>query len=151
MRTFKPKTSNCLYVEPNCTMHVFLVALELLWDLVKHVEARCSSQLFWCWPYYFGIYDCSRNWSQVRLLGAGFCKCDKHAGFGGWIACTLPIWGRWPFSFRLFAAAATRSGRMGFLALARTKRFWLGARRAVYKTVPPRRALLGHGHAGSSR
>ena len=30
-------------------------------------------------------------------------------------------------------------------------RFRLGARRAVYETVPPRRALLGHGQAGSMR
>ena len=47
--------------------------------------------------------------------------------------------------------AAIRSGRVGFLAMARTERFRLGARRAVHETVPPRRALLGNGHAGSLR
>ena len=54
-----------------------------------------------------------------------------------------------PLFCRSLAAAATRSGRVGVLALARTERFRLGVRRAVHETVPPRRALLGHGHAGS--
>ena len=43
------------------------------------------------------------------------------------------------------------SGMVGLLVLARTERFLLGAGRAVHETVPPRRALLGHGHAGSLR
>ena len=87
---------------------------------------------------------------MASAVGAGF-YARQHVDVRDEQPALCRSEARDPFCCRPLAAAATGSGRGGFLLLARTERFGLGVSRAVYEMFSSRRAILGHDHAGSLR